>query len=67
MAGSDYTSGRLTIIITFDEDDSSQGNKVPFVVPDPHVAGKFVTATFNHHSLTRQLASMRHDRSISSR
>jgi hypothetical protein len=67
MAGPHYTSGRVTIIITFDEDDSSQGNKVPFVVIDPHVAGKSVTATFNHHSLTRRLASMRHDRSISSR
>ena len=55
MAGSDYTSGRLTIIITFDEDDSSQGNKVPFVVIDPRVAGKSVTATFNHYSLTRWL------------
>jgi len=55
MAGPDYTSGRLTIIITFDEDDSSQGNKVPFVVIDPHVAAKSVTATFNHYSLARWL------------
>jgi len=55
MAGPDYTSGKLTIIVTFDEDDSSQSNKVPFVIIDPRVSAKSVTATFNHYSLTRWL------------
>lgn len=55
MAGPDYTAGRLTIIITFDEDDGSQGNKVAFVVIDPRLSGKTVTGAFNHYSLTRWL------------
>jgi acid phosphatase len=55
MAGPDYLAGRLTVIITFDEDDSSQGNKVAFVVIDPRLHGANVSGTFNHYSLTRWL------------
>jgi hypothetical protein len=57
MAGPDYTSGNLTIIVTFDEDDSTQGNHVLFVVIDPRLkgTGKLVTGTFNHYALTRWL------------
>lgn len=55
MSGADYTSGRLTVIIMFDEDDSSQQNKVAFVVIDPQLHGKTVSGTFNHYSLTRWL------------
>jgi hypothetical protein len=53
MAGPDYTSGRLTIVITFDEDDSSQSNTVAFVVIDPRLHGKTVGTSANHYSLTR--------------
>jgi acid phosphatase len=55
MGGPDYRGGRLTIIVTFDEDDGSQSNKVAFVAIDPRLAGKSVTGTFNHYSLTRWL------------
>jgi phospholipase C len=55
IAGPDYRSGDLTIIITFDEDDGSQSNNVAFVVIDPRLSGKTVTGTFNHYSLTRWL------------
>jgi acid phosphatase len=55
MAGPDYTSGRLTILITFDEDDSSQGNTVAFVAIDPRLSGVTVTARYDHYSLTRWL------------
>jgi phosphatidylinositol-3-phosphatase len=54
-AGPDYTTGRLTIVITFDEDDSSQNNKVALVVIDPRLHGKTVSGSFNHYSLTRWL------------
>ncbi len=54
-AGPDYRSGNLTIIVTFDEDDSSQGNQVPLVVIDPHLSHTVVSGTFNHYSLTRWL------------
>jgi hypothetical protein len=55
MAGPDYTSGHLTIVITFDEDDSSAGNNVAFVVIDPRLNGKSVSTAANHYSLTRWL------------
>jgi acid phosphatase len=55
MAGPDFTAGRLTVIIVFDEDDSSQNNNVPFVVIDPRLHGVTVTGTYNHYSLTRWL------------
>ncbi|MGH8862137.1 MAG: alkaline phosphatase family protein, partial [Jatrophihabitantaceae bacterium] len=55
MRGSDYRARRLTIIITFDEDDSSQHNTVAFVVIDPRLHGRRVTGAFNHYSLTRWL------------
>ena len=55
MAGPDYRAGRLTVIITFDEDDRSQNNEVAFVVIDPRLHGVTVTGTYNHYSLTRWL------------
>jgi hypothetical protein len=55
MAGPDYTSGHLSIVITADEDDNSSPNVVPFVVVNPALSGVVVTAAFNHYSLTRWL------------
>jgi acid phosphatase len=55
MAGPDYTSGNLTIIVTFDEDDSTAGNNVAFVVIDPRLHQKVVASAANHYSLTRWL------------
>jgi phosphatidylinositol-3-phosphatase len=55
MAGPDYTSGNLTIVVTFDEDDSSAGNNVAFVVIDPRLSGTVVSSPANHYSLTRWL------------
>ncbi len=53
MNGPDYAAGRLTILITFDEDDGSQGNRVALVAIDPRLHGKSVSGTFNHYSVTR--------------
>jgi acid phosphatase len=55
MSGPDYKAGNLTIVITFDEDDSSASNNVPFVVIDPRLSGKTVSTAANHYSLTRWL------------
>ncbi len=55
MSGPDYVSGKLTIIVTFDEDDGSTANNVPFVVIDPSLSAVTVTASFDHYSLTRWL------------
>jgi hypothetical protein len=55
MAGPDYTSGNLTIIVVFDE--GSSNHNVAFVVIDPRLlnVGKVVTGAFNHYALTRWL------------
>jgi len=55
MAGPDYQAGRLTIIITFDEDDGSQSNQVTFIAIDPRLHGKTVSGAYNHYSLTKWL------------
>jgi hypothetical protein len=55
MAGPDYTSGNLTIVVVADEDDGSQGNVVPFVVVDKALSHKVVGGAFTHYSLTRWL------------
>jgi acid phosphatase len=52
--GTDWTSGRLAIVITADEDDSQHGNRVLTVVASkstPH--GRVVKTRLNHYSLTR--------------
>lgn len=54
MAGPDYQAGNLTIIVTFDEGDSSSNN-VLFVVIDPRLNAKTVTGSFNHYALTKWL------------
>jgi acid phosphatase len=55
QAGPDYTSGRLTIIIVTDEDDSSAGNNVAFTVVHKGLSGKVVTGIYTHYGLTRWL------------
>ena len=55
MAGPDFTSGRLAIVITADEDDSKSGNVVLTAVLHRSLDGshKVVTAALNHYSLLR--------------
>ncbi|MBV9822811.1 MAG: phosphoesterase [Actinobacteria bacterium] len=55
MAGPDYTSGRLAIVVTADEDDSNSGNVVLTAVLHRSLDGshKVVSAPLNHYSLLR--------------
>jgi phosphatidylinositol-3-phosphatase len=53
MSGPDYTSGRLAIVITADENDGSPGNRVLTVVVHPSVQGVVTSAALNHLSLCR--------------
>lgn len=55
LAGPDWTNRRLTVIVTFDEDDGSASNNVAFVVVDPRLSGKTVTLRCTHYCLTRWL------------
>ena len=45
MAGPDYTSGRLAIVVTADEDDHSSGNKVLTVVMHKGTAPRVVVVS----------------------
>jgi acid phosphatase len=60
MAGPDYTSGRLAIVITADEDDSHSGNVVLTAVIHRSLDGthKVVTSAMNHYSLLRMYDQM---------
>lgn len=52
LAGPDFTSGRLTVIVTADEDDQTAGNKVATVVMHAGMHHRRVTTPLNHYSLT---------------
>ncbi len=54
MAGPDFRSGRLAIVVTADEDDrSSSRNRVLTVIISRSVSHQVVTKTLTHYSLTR--------------
>lgn len=51
--GPDWRSGRLTVVVTFDEDDYSEGNHVLTVVLSPDVRHQRCAEPLTHFSLTR--------------
>jgi len=53
LDGPDWRSGHLAVVITADEDDRSQGNRVLTVVVHPSQHGKVVDTPLTHYSLTR--------------
>jgi acid phosphatase len=60
MAGPDYRSGRLAIVITADEDDHNQGNTVLTTVVHPSQHSHVVRSALTHYSLTNVLAQVGH-------
>jgi acid phosphatase len=56
QAGPDWKSGRLAIVVTFDESDEGVGGEnVPFVMIAPGVTHVVVSTALNHYALTRFL------------
>ncbi|MDR1998905.1 MAG: alkaline phosphatase family protein [Frankiaceae bacterium] len=53
LAGPDWRSGQLAVVITADEDDDHSGNQVLTVVAHPSLRAAVVSAPLNHYSLTR--------------
>jgi phosphatidylinositol-3-phosphatase len=53
MTGPDFRAGRLAIVVTGDEDDSSSGNRVLTVVIAPGLTHRVVGTALTHYSLTR--------------
>lgn len=58
MAGPDFTSGRLAIVVTADEAESTGPNKVLTVVIAPGVAHAVVSTPLTHYSLTGLLCEV---------
>lgn len=53
FAGPDWKSGHLAVVVTADEDDQNEGNKVLTVVIHPSQNHHVVTTRLDHYSLTR--------------
>jgi hypothetical protein len=55
LASSDFTSGKLAVVVTADEDDNTSGNKVLTVVMHASLDGshKVVSTALTHYSLSR--------------
>jgi hypothetical protein len=51
LAGPDWASGHLAVVLTADEDDRQSGNKVLTVVIHPSQSGNVVSAPLTHYSL----------------
>lgn len=62
LAGPDFKAGRLAVILTADEDDSTQANTVLTMVVHPSLdrLHKVVTTSLTHYSLTRLLQDVAH-------
>ena len=58
MQSSDFTSGRLVIVVTADEDDTSSDNTVLTSVLTPALSHKVTDAPLTHYSLTRYLCQV---------
>jgi acid phosphatase len=59
-ASPDWRSGHLAVVVTADEDDHNQGNKVLTTVIHPSQNGRVVTSPLSHYSLTGLLARVGH-------
>jgi acid phosphatase len=51
FAGPDWASGHLAVVLTADEDDRNNGNRVLTVVIHPSQHGNVVAASLNHYAL----------------
>ena len=56
QAGPDYKAGRLAIVITADEDDGSQGNRILTLVIHPSLSGRVVSTRMTTYSLSGALS-----------
>lgn len=64
MAGPDFRSGRLVIVVTADEDNKKEDNRILTVVIHPSLSGKVVRSRLTLYSLHRLLAQVTHTRAL---
>jgi hypothetical protein len=58
LHSTDFTSGKLVVVVTADEDDKHSGNTVLTSVLTPRVHHKVVSSPLTHYSLTRYIAEV---------
>jgi hypothetical protein len=58
LKSTDFTTGKLVVVVTADEDDKHSGNVVLTSVLTPRLSHKVVTSGLTHYSLTRYLAQV---------
>jgi hypothetical protein len=58
MAGPDWKSGHLAVVLTADEDDRNSGNRVLTVVASPGLHATVVPTPLTHYSLSRLLSEV---------
>lgn len=59
-AGPDWRSGRLTVIVTADEDDRKHANVIPLFVLNPTLSHKVVATKLTLYSINRLLSQFGH-------
>lgn len=60
LAGPDWRSGHLAVVVTADEDDRSSGNRVLTVVVHPSQRGNVVGTRLDHYSLSGLYSDVLH-------
>jgi hypothetical protein len=58
LAGPDFRSGRLAVVVTFDEDDHRSGNHIFTAVLHTSLHGKNVTTHLDHLALSRAASGL---------
>jgi hypothetical protein len=58
LRSTDFTSGKLVVVVTADEDDKHSGNVVLTSVLTPRISHKVVSTPLTHYSLTRYIAQV---------
>ena len=56
--GRDFQSGALAVVVTWDEDDGSDGNRIPLAVLHRSLHGTRVSTALDHHSLSASLSRL---------
>jgi len=64
LAGPDWRSGHLAVVVTADTDDRKAGNRVLTVVVHPSQHHHVVTRPLNHYALSRLLSQVAHARPL---
>ena len=62
--GRDFTSGRLAIVITWDEDADNSGNHIPMVVIHPSLKDRQVTTRLDHYGVSKSISRIGGTRSL---